>query len=702
MKKSIKFSAVLLSVSMSVSALPIASASGYLQLSDPTYTDADETVIPNPQPGFVKTSITATNNGESTADAYLVVSATDNTGKIQSIDDSLPEDGSTPKKIPGNGGSEVLSAGITLASGQAYNYYVWDSLINHTPLRNTAPTDIKDLESSVKTNSVDLSWADSLDDKGIKNYILKVNGNEVARSKEPSYSVLGLERNSEYTLEIAACDEEGVLSKNSTFVNASTYGVEECILTENDNNNFEFYENFQHPTLDSYTEHDFIGGRDCIKNTEQEVGSNKKVGHFYFPVKSTYINQNMNNVAIEVTYFDDDLGAPSIQYNAEDGSSGKQITLGNRTNTKTWKTVYVELSDAKFTNPEALTYSAFRVSAPKGTRVYKVALCPGDVYSPDVPNVKFGDNTTDTYDMLFYPESAVSAYNIDYNYIGDVACMYAPNGGTFEFDIKDSCARRTGGYIEVTYYDDADDSLVLKYNDVRGSKSELVEFTGTQEFKTVQIPLDASSFSNAISGADDKKFDFTLSTQNGCPLALTSVKYVPGDSDYVPEPITEVYAQVNANGTGFDGDLSLKRWVGSYDRNIAFSGEKALSSVDGKHYSFNEDYGSDKGWRRWKNSWVFDIPNDFLAGEDYENVEVKIEYYVPDTNGATLTLFVNTDSTKYDSSISGGQWATKVFTISKNDGKNATFSDGYGDGDIKLQGDRQVYISKVTVKKITQ
>lgn len=299
----------------------------------------------------------------------------------------------------------------------------------------------------------------------------------------------------------------------------------------------------------------------------------------------------------------------------------------------------MQLYDAKFTNPVALTNSAFRINGSAGTRVYKVAVCPGNLYSPDVPNVKFGAGTTDTYDMEFYPETSMSAYGIDYFNLDGTDCMYAPNGGTFEFNISDARAKRTGGYIEVNYYDDGDDSLVLNYTNAFNTM-EYVEFTNTLQFKTVQIPLNAATFSNVISGADKKKVDFTLSTKNGSPLAITYVKYVPGDSDYVPEVESEVHAVINEDGTAFDGTLLLKRWFTEtpdtadyYDREIRFSGKDNLPEVEGRKYSYNKEFknfASGKSWQQWRNSWFFDVPDDFLLGKDYGKIKIEVDCLICD------------------------------------------------------------------------
>lgn len=706
MKKRMKISAALLSVNMLVSVLPSAYASDALILSDPLYTvtiDGTETTVQAPTPGFVTTKVHVTNPSNEDATACLVVSVLDNaTGKLSAIDVDI-------QTVPKNGNVNLIK-GIILTTNQTHKYYVWDDVLTHTPLRNTPPTTVKNIAGVAKTNGIDLSWDESLDDKGVKSYIIKVNGNDEAKTASTSYQLRGLNRNTSYIYEIVACDAEGLTSK-STSVTASTYNMEECILSENNNPNFSFLENHTNTQSDSYTETDFIGGRNCFVNTYQprnDGSGTSRQGRFYFPVSSKYIDQDVRNVAVEVTYFDEGTDTPTLQYNAEDGTVGKPISLAPKTNTMTWKTVYVQMNDAKFVNPSDLTNSAFRVVSAVGTRLYKVGLCPGDVYSPDAPHVIFGDNTTDTYDMAFYPVNSNSAYGITYSTINETGCMYAPNGGVFEFDVKDTLEKSTGGYIKVTYYDDGNDTLVLNYNNTAKLTGN-VEFTNTKQFKTVQIPLDAAAFSNGIVGAAGKKFDFTLSTKNGSPLALTEVKYVSGDSDYEIPPVTEVYAEVSADGKELEGTLGLHTTESadpsSYDANILYSGKTytglpTMLPVGGKHYLYNAEYDNSKHSgtsRTWQNGFYFKIPDDFVYRNDFTTLRIEVEYYVSDGN--IRIVYRNSSNAEKEllQTAQTNQWATAVFDFSDvdvffiNSMSNQT--------DFRINFNRQAYVHKVTVYK---
>ena len=528
MNKHQKAAAVILSAGMLLSALPPAYAANALILSQPEYTltkDGIVSPIQNPEPGFVTTSVEISNPSESDENACLLVCVSDSaTGKLLSVD--IDE-----KTIPANQKIK-LEKGINVAAGQTHTYYVWDNIQNHTPLKNTAPTAPGNLSADIKTNSAIISWDESLDDKGVTKYVIMQNGEEVSTTDQTTFSLSGLERGEPFKYEIAARDAEGALSAG-IIAEGTAKTMEECTLRDNSNDNISFIVNTTNIYSDNYNEEYNIGGRDCYINTKQPRGDGGyRIGYFYFPVNSDYIGIDTKSVALEVTFFDDSTQTIGLAYNTGMKTS-ENTTLEPGMGTNTWKTQHIVLNDAGFTN--TLNDASFRLMSNPGTKLHKVAICPGEDFSPAAPNVKFGDNTTDTYDMNFYPNDAQSAYGITYSSVDNTPCMYAPNGGKFEFDIKDSLTGRNGGYIEVTYYDDGNDSLILNYDNYANLTGK-VAFENTKTFKTVRIPLDAAKLAGGISGAGGKKFDFTLSTEKSSPLALTSVKYVAGDSDYVIPP----------------------------------------------------------------------------------------------------------------------------------------------------------------------
>ena len=82
-----------------------------------------------------------------------------------------------------------------------------------------------------------------------------------------------------------------------------------------------------------------------------------------------------------ITYFDEGTGSVLLQYNALGGAIAKQVTAANLTDSKTWKTAVVKLTDANFTAPPALTNSDFRITASSGEIcISKVAAIPTEKY----------------------------------------------------------------------------------------------------------------------------------------------------------------------------------------------------------------------------------------------------------------------------------------------------------------------------------
>jgi len=195
----------------------------------------------------------------------------------------------------------------------------------------------------------------------------------------------------------------------------------------------------------------------------------------------------------------------------------------------------------------------------------------------------------------------------------------------------------------------------------------------------------------------------------------------------------EISAEVNSSGTAFVGDLVLRRWYNptqwtnenSYDRMIIFAGETGKSAVGGKMYSYNEEYTKCKNgaYQRWRNSWYFDVPDSFLYGNDFDTVEIEIEYYAT-VSGRTLTLFFNpeevsgktTDKICFRQAMTASKWSTAKFVISSGGSDGIEFSNGYKDekynvgaADFRFATEGgssnegcKIYVHKVTVRKTSK
>lgn len=285
---------------------------------------------------------------------------------------------------------------------------------------------------------------------------------------------------------------------------------------------------------------------------------------------------------------------------------------------------------------------------------------------------------------------------------------------TFRVDNNVISADTRNVTLEFDYYDIADGTifngidLVLEYRaydpatgaSKAGSKS-IINCGSTNTWKNLKVELTDACFDHA-GDFNGFKWDFALRHgANRGGVAMTNIKVYETASSTMPE--NEISAVINADGTAFEGDLTLSNW-NSYDRHIGYSGnnDDSLTAVDGKHYTFNEryDYPAGKAWAEWKNAWYFSIPDDFLYGTDYENVKIVVEYYLPKDDIGFRIYAKNTNGGEYSAWASNGKfkWVTDVFEFKPGDGNNVTFANGFSE-DFKIECNGQGYIHKVTVIK---
>ena len=277
----------------------------------------------------------------------------------------------------------------------------------------------------------------------------------------------------------------------------------------------------------------------------------------------------------------------------------------------------------------------------------------------------------------------------------------------YYFKMNPNYLSGSGNTVDVTvnYFDEGTGTIYLQYyadTDTSSLKSvAVVQKSNTNEWKSATCRISGASFLTSTPLNDNAQMRINGGTISRVELA----PYVNA------EPTTEIYAEVNAAGTAFEGDLVLKRWYNDkpttsdcYDREIRFSGEDGLSAVGGKHYSYNKKLVNNGGssWKDWRNAWYFDVPESFLALTNYEGVEIAVEYYAPSGSGEFGLLF-NKDAITYKRKVVSGQWTTEVFEI-PGDGAKPSFNntcDSNGDADFRIMFyDCQAYIHKVTVKKV--
>jgi len=267
---------------------------------------------------------------------------------------------------------------------------------------------------------------------------------------------------------------------------------------------------------------------------------------------------------------------------------------------------------------------------------------------------------------------------------------------TVEFEYFDNGhSDLSGQRVELTY---------LAYNNGGTPTKKTVGVVGygrDGKWKTAKVVLTDAQFDHSngvIQGGYNYDFRLGSSTNRG-GLTVSSVRVYANNAVAMPEH--EICSVVNADGTALEGDLVQSIWTGSYDRNIGFSGNNTLglTAVEGKHYTFNHEYLDDGGsWRRWKNSWFYNIPDDFLSGTDYENVKIAVEYYLPGEMG--LQIVTKNASDGKDAPVwaknSKNVWETHVFEYKNG---SANFAGDFAGCDFKFEINGQGYIHKVTVTK---
>lgn len=97
--------------------------------------------------------------------------------------------------------------------------------IPQSAIDTTPPTAPSNLEGdNITKTTLDLTWVASTDNVGVKVYILYSNGNNYAATKSISYSLTGLESNSNYSFKISAIDAAGNESSHSDILEITTKG----------------------------------------------------------------------------------------------------------------------------------------------------------------------------------------------------------------------------------------------------------------------------------------------------------------------------------------------------------------------------------------------------------------------------------------------------------------------------------------------
>jgi hypothetical protein len=266
--------------------------------------------------------------------------------------------------------SFTLTAYTDYLANAEYSYYVWNS--SRSSLKNSPPASVKPTIST-KNRQLVFTWDKAADDfQAISEYAIIMDGQEIDRVSEVSdttgiansYTISGIKEGDEHKFSIIAYDHEGLASLAEEFT-ASLEKMASIDLADCENNSggISFVLNENISGGDSYTEQTQRDGVICRKNVNRKPINNLSLSFLYFSVDKKIISSDERNVTIEITYFDEGTGTVQLQYNAADGTLAKPTTAATLEDSKTWKTAVVQLTDAAFTSPVALTNSDFRITA---------------------------------------------------------------------------------------------------------------------------------------------------------------------------------------------------------------------------------------------------------------------------------------------------------------------------------------------------
>lgn len=239
---------------------------------------------------------------------------------------------------------------------------------------------------------------------------------------------------------------------------------------------------------DYYTESVEIGGIACRKATRNLLAG--KSSDFRFNVKSSSINIGDNKIKFTVKYYDTGSRQITLKYRNTSGVY-KEANLVKMSNSKTWKTATLEVSDAEFANNDMYAHKDcdFIVSAGLWSDLYlnEVSVQNIAIASQNAQRAYWSNNSSDGLDVVS-TSGDTSYFVVSDNYIfGAEKC-----GVTITFDYVDN---GTGDVVLV--YDTSDKAFS------NGKTVTVTKKTGTDTIKRARVFLVDTCFKNRLgSGAD--------------------------------------------------------------------------------------------------------------------------------------------------------------------------------------------------------
>lgn len=221
--------------------------------------------------------------------------------------------------------------------------------------------------------------------------------------------------------------------------------------------------------------------------------------YFFFRVSDGFIRQGDTDVDIAITFWDSGTDNIGLQY---DSLSGNWQTINiAKTNTNTWRTVTLHLTDANFINA-ANRASDFRIYNGWDTSTEYVSRVDVTVHNQAWAILK--DSTE--YRRLFYVVASGEADNAVAT-AGGVECRAIEGNNKYlYFRVNDDLAGPgdTDVDVTITFWDAGTDNLTLQYNSLTNDyQTVAITKTNTNAWRTVTLHLTDADFKNAQNKAAD-------------------------------------------------------------------------------------------------------------------------------------------------------------------------------------------------------
>lgn len=628
-----------------------------------------DTVSGQPEAGALHTELPVTVSGTGNTEILFATAVYQNsTGELAAVAVDY-------QTLQAPGGRLETDMQITSLEGCTFRYFVWDGQLQ--PIAAAKP-EVIDLQAPFTgIDSVSLDWEPNAANA---QYIIRRDGKEVGRTSAGRYIDVGLEQNTEYTYTVQAVASDGVTVSEPETVTARTDILPYAVMTDPVvENKLAFTTK---PNTDSYTLATVQGGRECRETSPWPLENPTRTTYAYYTVQRNLIPSEERNVTFEVTYFDNSTDPISIGYNQIDDSTGttivaKDIELVKRTNTNTWKTARVSVTDANFRQDPALQGgNDFRIGG-SGAKVEGQEVQFNPVYIARVavaPTADFPEETAyidwqgglAEYDNI--TDAGAGLFTIEDSFLVDSA--YDPNPQAYH-------------HLELTAdYADASKTVQMTYQSTSG------------EQKTVPLPKDGKleltdiTCNGAVEGVD-----FKLTVDNG-ELAdalgrLTVRKAIP----------QAARASMRGEVFAFDGLTvqvrELKDEADGYHEAATIGGRDCRSIVS--------DQDAQRPYRT--NNYLYCCVDDRYAyGAKDAVVALTISYF--DQGGGSIELQYNTEGNAFSGIkladlTDTGVWKESTVTLTNACFTNAQNPPVAADFRIGVGGmDNTIYISDITLEVV--